>query len=193
MIKQILICLCLSCSVALAADPTATPSNVESSPPSEASIRELLELGKVQKMLDSVAAKVDGLVKRAMEQAIEGKPVSEKVRQQIDKFETELMTAFKEEFTWEKMEPFYMRIYQKSLTQQEVDGMIAFYKTPAGEAVINKLPAILQNTMAEMQDMMRPMMQRVERMQQDIIAEVKADEAKTDEGKTGKAKKGKKG
>ena len=69
----------------------------------------------------------------------------------------------------------YLRIYRKSLSQSDVDGMIAFYKTPAGQA----MPLILQNTMAEVSQMMGPMMQRAERMQQDLIAELQAEEAKT--------------
>ena len=77
------------------------------------------------------------------------------------------------------MEPMYLRIYRKSLSQSDVDGMIAFYKTPAGQAVINKMPLILQNTMAEVSQMMGPMMQRAERMQQDLIAELQAEKAKT--------------
>jgi hypothetical protein len=139
--------LCLICSILLAADPSAALPDAASSPASEASIKELLELGKVQKMLDSIWAQMDGLMKEAMQKATEGKPVSAKVQKHIDKLEADLMNTVKEEFSWEKMEPLYLRVYQKSLTQQEVDGMIAFYKTPAGQAVITKLPVVLQNTL----------------------------------------------
>jgi hypothetical protein len=74
------------------------------------------------------------------------------------------------------MEPIYLRIYQKSLTQQEVDGMIAFYKTPAGKAVMDKMPIILQNSIEEMKQMMGPMMQRLQRMQQEVRTEMKEEE-----------------
>ena len=39
--------------------------------------------------------------------------------------------------------------------------MITFYKTPTGQALLNKMPAVLQNTMVEMQQLMQPMMQRM--------------------------------
>ena len=80
----------------------------------------------------------------------------------------------KELLDWKKLEPVYVRIYQKSFSQEEVDGMIAFYKTPAGQAVIGKMPAVMQNTMDEMQQMMTPVMQKMQRMQQDVAAEMKA-------------------
>ena len=85
------------------------------------------------------------------------------------------MAILKEMFEWNKLEPMYLRVYQKSFTQQEVDGMIAFYKTPAGQAVISKMPVVMQNTMNEMQQMMGPMMQKIQRMQQDVVAEMKAE------------------
>ncbi len=76
------------------------------------------------------------------------------------------------------LEPMYVRVYQKSFTQGEVDGMIAFYKTPAGQAVINKMPVVMQNTMNEVQQMMAPAVQRIQRMQQDVIAEMQAEKGK---------------
>jgi hypothetical protein len=79
---------------------------------------------------------------------------------------------------WNKLEPMYVRIYQKTFTQQEVDGMIVFYKTPAGRAVMSKMPAAMQNTMNEMQQMMGPVVQKMQRMQQDVIAEIKAESQK---------------
>ena len=56
--------------------------------------------------------------------------------------------------------------------------MIAFYKTPAGQAVITKMPLILQNTMAEVGQMAGPMMERAQRMQKELIAQMQAERAK---------------
>ena len=66
-----------------------------------------------------------------------------------------------------------MRVYKKSFTQQELDGIIAFYKTLAGQAAVNKLPVVMQNTMAEMQQMMQPIMSKMRQHGQEVAAEVK--------------------
>jgi hypothetical protein len=63
--------------------------------------------------------------------------------------------------------------------QTEVDGLIAFYKTAAGQALIDKMPVVMQNTMTEMQQMMQPMMQRIQRMHQEIVAEIQAQKKKS--------------
>ncbi len=90
-----------------------------------------------------------------------------------------MMTAMKEVLDWNKLEPMYVRVYQKSFTQEEVDGLIAFYRTPAGQALINKMPVVMQNMMTEVQQMMHPMMQAMKRMQQEVVAEIQAVKKKS--------------
>ena len=86
----------------------------------------------------------------------------------------------KEILDWNKLEPMYVRIYQKSFTQQEIDSLIAMYKTPAGQMALTKMPAVLQNTTAEMQQLMQPVVQRIQRLQQDVLAQIQAEKSKKD-------------
>jgi hypothetical protein len=72
----------------------------------------------------------------------------------------------------------YVRIYQKSFNQQEIDSLIAMYKSPAGQMLLAKMPIVLQNTMGEMQQLMQPVMQRIQRMQQDVVAQMQAERGK---------------
>jgi uncharacterized protein len=180
MLKRILFLLLFSSgaiAVAFAVDPAAN-----NNPPSDATIKQLMEVTNVHKLLDNMTAQMDGFITQTMQQATKGQNVSPKVQKNIDRGHAEMMATMKEILSWEKMEPMYTRVYQKSFTQGEVDGMIAFYKTPTGQAVLNKMPVVLQNTMAEMQQMMQPMIQRVQQMQQQVIAEMKEEKAKPDGG-----------
>ena len=86
-----------------------------------------------------------------------------------------MATMMKDLLDWKKLEPLYVRVYQKTFNQQEVDGMIAFYKMPVGQTVIAKMPAVMQNTIEEMQQMMAPVMQKIQKTQQDVVAEMKAE------------------
>lgn len=168
------IVLAVSCSLAFAADPPA-PSAAPSAVQSEASIKQLLEAANVHKLIDTMMAQMETFMKSAMQQATQGRSVSARVQKDIDKRQGEMMNTLKEVLDWNKLEPMYVRVYQKTFTQQEVDGMIAFYKTPTGQALLNKMPLVLQNTMTEMQQMMKPIMERIQRMQQEVVAEIKAE------------------
>ena len=175
MLERILLILTLCGSLAYGAgepSPTASPAG---NPPNEASVKQLLELAQAQKLIDSVMAQMDELMKQTIHQATQGKEVPSKVQKEIDKRQAEVVGLMKELLDWKKLEPVYVRIYQKTFSQQEVDGMIAFYKTPAGQAVVAKMPAAMQNTMNEIQQMMGPVIEKLQRMQQDVAAEMKAE------------------
>ena len=175
MLKRILIVLSVSCSVAFAADPPPARSSTTGNVPTEASIKQLLEVGQAHKLIDSM---MDAFIKSTMQQATQGQHVTPKVQKDIDQRLAEMMAGTKEMLDWSKLEPLYVRVYQKSFSQQEVDGMTAFYKTPTGQAVLNKMPVVMQNTLNEMQQMMAPMIQRVKQAQQEIVAEIKAEQEK---------------
>jgi hypothetical protein len=178
--KRILPVLLLCGSIAMA-ENASPPSPAQSGPPSEASIKQLLEIAQSRKLVDSVMAQMDNLMQQSIAQATQGQKIPPKVEKQIDRERAEMTVMMKELLDWSKLEPLYVRVYQKTFNQQEVDGMLAFYKTPAGQAVIAKMPAVMQNTIEEMQQMMGPVMQRIQKMQQDVVAEMKA-EGKSNKG-----------
>lgn len=173
MIKRTAI-LALTCSIVL---PNGFAAD---QPPTEASIKQLLEVGQAHKLTDAMMAQMDGLMKQAMQQAAQGQRLSSKIQKDIERRHAEIMGAVKEVLDWNKLEPMYVRVYQKSFSQQEVDGLLAFYKTPTGQAVLNKMPVVLQNTTTEVQQMMQPMIQRMQRMQQEVVAEIQAEKTKKD-------------
>lgn len=156
-------------------DAAENPSPAPSAPPTEASIKQLLEVAQAHKLIDSVMAQMENLMQQTIAQATKGQPIPPKIQKDIDQRRAALVAMMKELLDWKKLEPMYVRIYQKTFTQQEVDGMIAFYKTPAGQAVISKMPSAMQNTVDEMQAMMGPVMQKMQQMQQDVVAEMKAE------------------
>ena len=175
MFKRILPVLLLCGSIAMAAENSSPNSPAPSGPPSEASIKQLLELAQAHKLIDSVMAQMDNLMQQSIAQATKGQKIPPKVQKDIDQRRGEMIAMMKELLDWAKLEPMYVRIYQKTFSQQEVDGMIAFYKTPAGQAVIGKMPAVMQNTIEEMQQLMGPVMQKMQKMQQDVVAEMKTE------------------
>jgi hypothetical protein len=173
MTNRIPIVIALSCSIALSIGLAAD------NPPSEASIKQLLEVGQAHKLIDAMVAQIDAYMKQAMQQATQGRHVTPEIQKDIETRQAEMTAAMKEVLDWNKLEPMYVRIYQKSFTQGDVDGLIAFYKTPTGQALLTKMPVVMQNSMNEVQQMMQPMIQRIQRMQQEVVAELQAEKKKS--------------
>jgi hypothetical protein len=52
--------------------------------------------------------------------------------------------------------------------------MITFYKSNAGQAVIKKMPVVMQSTMANVQAQMSSIMPKIQKIQQEAVEQVKA-------------------
>ena len=59
-----------------------------------------------------------------------------------------------------------------------LNGMIAFYKTPSGQAVIKKMPVVVQQSVMMSQSMIQTLMPKMQQIQKEFISEVRAAEQK---------------
>jgi hypothetical protein len=155
------------------------PAIAAEAPASETSIRELLTITQSQKLLDGTMGQVDAMMQRSMKQALAGQSTLTADQQTImDRMRTQMIALIREDMKWETLEPMFIDVYKQSFTQKEVDGMLDFYKSEPGQAVIAKMPLVMQNTMQAMQGRMAVMLPKLQQLQQDAIAELKASRAK---------------
>lgn len=146
----------------------------EAAQPSNESILELLTVTESKNLLDGMTAGFDNIMNNAMQQALKGKAISPEQDAIITKMKTKLVILMKEEISWEKLEPLSIEVYKESFTQEEVDGMLTFYKTPAGQAVIKKMPVVMQKSMASMQTSMSTLIPKIQKIQEETLVELKA-------------------
>ena len=144
----------------------------------DAAIRELLVLTQSSKLVDGIKAQLDSTMKRSMEQALAGQKATPDQQKIIDGMQIKMQALFANGMKWEKFEPVFIDNYKKTFTQQEIKGMLDFYKSPAGHAVVNKMPELMQNTMQGMQANMSVILPKLQQLQQDTIAQLKAPKSK---------------
>lgn len=152
----------------------AAPALAQDEPADEALIRELIEVTESAKLLDNVYAQVDGMMAQAMAEAVGGKTVSPEQQDLFDEMRERVVAIFRESMSWTIFEPMIIDIYRKSFTRKEAQGMLDFYRTDAGRAVIAKMPLVMQNTMAAIQENMRTMMPKIQEVQKDILTRLRA-------------------
>lgn len=147
-------------------------------PASEASVRELLAVTQAQKSVDSALSKVDGSMQAFFRKRMEGRKLTDEQQKLLDDMRTKILQIVREELNWADMEPVYIEMYRKNFTQGEVDGMLAFYRTSAGQALITKLPGVLQQTLQVTQNKMQTMLPRLMAVQKETAEKLEATEKK---------------
>jgi uncharacterized protein len=143
-------------------------------PASEASIKELLKAMEARQLIDNILPQLQGMMQNSMQQALQGKAPTPEQQQVFDKMQTSVMSIYKEQMDWAHMEPMYIRIYQSTFTQSEIDGMLVFYRSAAGQAMVKKMPLAVQNTMTEMQKLVGPMVQKIQEAAREAQAAAKS-------------------
>jgi hypothetical protein len=161
-LKNILIVL-LFCSTTAMAEPA-----------SESSIRQLLEVSQAQKLVDGMQAQFNSLMNNSVKQALKGETPTPEQQKAIENMKNKMVTLLHGELAWEKLEPTYLRLYQETFTEEEVVGILSFYKTPAGQAVITKMPVLMQKTMQDMQKIIVGIAPKMKQIQENFAAEISA-------------------
>lgn len=82
------------------------------------------------------------------------------------------------ELGWEKMKDDLIDIYIKTYTEEEIRAISEFYKTPPGKKFIEKMPQLLQETMAITQKKMPAFMAKMQKISEEMAEELKQLEKK---------------
>jgi uncharacterized protein len=147
----------------------AVPSFAGDKPPSETSIRELMALTDAKSLLDKMYQQLDGMMEQAMKQALGDHPINEEQQKLMAEMRAKVVELFRSQLGWDQLEPSYLTLYQQTLTQDEVNGMLKFYKSKAGKAVINKLPQLTQGVMQVVMEKMQGISPQLRAIQEDYV------------------------
>jgi len=139
-----------------------SPCFAQSAHPTQESLNKLFELTSVRGMIPKLQEQMDGMMNGMMQSLLSNKAVTPEQQKALDAFRAKVMKIQAEEVNWETLQPKLSEIYQNALTQEDVDGIIAFYQTPAGQSYVKKMPQIMQQTMLMMQSSMLPLMKKIE-------------------------------
>jgi uncharacterized protein len=166
MIKRIataLVCVLISAGAVAA----------NNAPASDASIREMLELTNARQIIEGVKGQMGAMMNTAMQNATRGQTLTPERQAIIDRMSAKMSAVASDMLTWDALLPIYMRTYRESFTQDEIDGVIKFYKSAAGQAYVKKLPLVMQNVMREMQGVMKPAQEKMMAIQRESMQELK--------------------
>ncbi len=171
LVLSVFACLAATTSAFAQTPSAATPSDPR---PTEDSIRQLLEITQAKKILKAASDQMDTMFDGMVKKQLDGKDVTPQQQQEIEARRKTAAAMVKDLLSWDSMEQLYLKVYGETFTQSEVDGMIAFYSTTTGRAVIAKLPLATKNTMTEMQQRMQQMIPKLQEIAKQTADEVKA-------------------
>lgn len=141
--------------------------------------------------VDEMTKPLFGQVRSIMEQQFIQSGAPEDMKPILKKYTDKAVKIVEETMSWKNIKEDMISIYVKTFSEDELKGMLAFYKSPVGQSVINKMPAALQQGMAVMQKHMPKLQEQVKKTVDQMTDEIKAETEKRKK-KQGKGPDGKK-
>jgi uncharacterized protein len=149
---------------------------VHAAPPSDQSINKMMSVLQVEAMLNQALQQMDGNIAKGMEQglqqSLQGKELTAAQKTAVENFKNKLGATMKEELSLAKVKEIYVQVYRETLTQEEVDSILAFYGSPAGKAMVEKMPTAMEKASTLMQARIGPMAKKLQAMQEEFVKEL---------------------
>jgi hypothetical protein len=144
--------------------------------PSESSINELMKAMQLETLLNQALKQMNEGMSKGMEQglqkSIKGQELNPAQKAAVEKFRTRFDSTVKDELAFNKVKDIYQQSYRETFTQEEVDAITAFYKSPAGRAITEKYPLAMQKANSLMQARIGPLTTKLQTMLDEFIRQL---------------------
>ncbi|WP_444913558.1 DUF2059 domain-containing protein [Microbulbifer sp. TRSA007] len=121
------------------------------------SVEELLEASNAEAMVDTIYAQMDQMFV-GMSGQLGVKPSE---RELFDQHMKKVVALMKDEMNWEKIKEPMIDVYLKHYSEEEVQDMLAFFRTETGQSMLVKMPAVMNDSMAISQQMVQSFMPKL--------------------------------
>jgi hypothetical protein len=177
---------CAAFTQAPAAPPSTAPASAASTTipadqqPTKEQLTKLFELMRIKQQISSMTKMMPAMMRQQMQAHVkemqknhpELAAMTEEQRQASMKVESKFMEKVVDLYTSDEMIADMEGIYQKHLTRSDVDGIIAFYSSPAGQHMVDMAPVIMQEyvplMMQRTQERIKPLMDEMSKEMEQI-------------------------
>lgn len=94
------------------------------------------------------------------------------------KLHAKTFDTLSKEMSWDALKEDYVTIYAETYSEEELKGLIEFYKSPIGQAFTKKQPELMKRSMVLMQKRMMKWMPKIQAMSKDMMESMHSKEEK---------------
>lgn len=146
---------------------------VHAAPASQESVEALLTVTKTEALMDSLYSGMEQMMRQSIRQTSQGESLNEEQQRALDVVPAKFVAVMREEMSWQKMKPLYVQLYSETFDQEEIDGMLAFYSSPTGQAVLKKMPVVMQKSLKISQSLLQSTIPKMKAAIDDAMKEAK--------------------
>jgi hypothetical protein len=135
----------------------------------KAKIEEMFRITNMDRMVQQIMSQM----KTVIDQQLSTMKLPPEAEAEAQESQDRMMKLIAERMSWEKMKPAYIQLYDEVFTDEELDGILAFYRYPAGRAMIEKTPLLMTKAVALSQKQMGDLQPEIQKMMKELDAKHK--------------------
>ena len=140
-------------------------------PATDADVNRLLAASRAQSMLDAMLPQMEAMQAQQFAQIAEKQPLTPEQKAGLQRIQQRTSQTLRQALAWSQMRPMYVDLYKQSFSKEDVLAMAEFYESPAGQSLLDKTPALMQNLMIAIQQKMTPLMADLQKDLEKISSE----------------------
>jgi uncharacterized protein len=139
-----------------------------------AKVKQLFELTSMQNRVDQIRVSALAQARSFAAQQFASTGVSaQQDNQGVAAFYDQLNALVASNYNWTKLEPAYEEIYANLYSEDELDGILAFYKSPVGQAFLSKSPEATRQILQLSKQQFDTLTPQIQKLTQDYVAHLK--------------------
>ena len=140
-------------------------------PPTDGDINRLLSASRAQAMLDSMLPQIEQMQRQQFEQAARERKLTPQQQEQLQRIQARTQQTLRQALSWQQLRPMYVDLYKQTFSKDDVLAMAEFYESSAGQSLLDKTPALMQNVMVAIQTRMQPLFAELQKDLEKIVNE----------------------
>jgi hypothetical protein len=89
----------------------------------------------------------------------------------VDELQRKLGDVIASTLDWQKLKPAYVKLFAEAYSEIELDDLIAFYRSPTGQAMVSKTPALMTKSTEIVRERMLAAQSQVQQLMREFIVQ----------------------
>jgi hypothetical protein len=165
-----LLCIALTFATATHAQ-TASPAGDASR---QAKAEQLFALMRMEQTYAQLMTQVTDQTDQMIKQVLPEDAMSDAQQKQLAVFKVKVNAMVADMMSWTALEPDYVKLYADTYSEDELDGIIVFYRSPVGQKMLAKTPDLMKASSVIAMNHMGLLEPKLKQMMDDFERQVKA-------------------
>ena len=136
-----------------------------------AKVQEFFKVAKLDQLSTQVMKQAMDEVNSGMTQQLLGVKLTADQQKSYDELNQKAQAIVSNALSWDKLEPDYEKLYAAAYTEPQLDDILAFYKSPTGQVMVEKTPVLIAQAKTLTQQRMMEAIPQLQQLMKDFAAQ----------------------